>query len=82
MMLENGKSAVPIPSVGADGEQPIPKNSEISIAESDLNSNPLEHDFDEMFTIQFSRASRRSLTACFMQGRICLLEHPRWASHS
>lgn len=49
MMLENGKSAVPIPSVGADGEQPIPKNSEISIAESDLNSNPLEHDFDEMF---------------------------------
>lgn len=49
MKLENGKSAVPIPSVGADGEQPIPKNSEISIAESDLNSNPLEHDFDEMF---------------------------------
>jgi len=49
MKLENGKSAVPIPSVGADGEQPIPKNSEISIAESDLNSNPLEHNFDEMF---------------------------------
>ena len=49
MKLENGKSAVPIPSVGADGEQPIPKNSEISIAESDLNSNPSEADFDEMF---------------------------------
>lgn len=44
MKLENGKSTAPIPSVGADGEQPIPKTSENSIAESDLNSNPLECD--------------------------------------
>ena len=49
MKLENRKSAVPIPSVGADGEQPIPKMSETSIAESNLNSNPSEADFDEMF---------------------------------
>lgn len=49
MKLENGKSTAPIPSVGADGEQPIPKTSENSIAESDLNSNPLECDLEEMF---------------------------------
>jgi len=43
------KSAVPIPPVGADGEQPIHKTSDASIAEDSSENNPQEQTLEEKY---------------------------------
>lgn len=45
---EKEKPAVPIPSVGADGEQPLSKSSKKSIAEENSENNPHEKNYEEM----------------------------------
>lgn len=49
-MLEYAKEkpAVPVPPVGADGEQPLSKISMKSIAEENCENNPTEKNFEEM----------------------------------
>ncbi len=48
-MPKKTKSAAPIPSVGADGEQPIQKATNQSIADNLSKNNPLEQNLEEMF---------------------------------
>lgn len=43
------KAAAPIPPVGADGEQPIHKTTEPSIAENSTENNPSEQSFEEKY---------------------------------
>ena len=43
------KTAVPLPSVGAGGEQPIPKVSEQSITDENLKNNPSDEGLEEMY---------------------------------
>ena len=47
-MPDYEKAAVPIPSVGADGEQPTSKTTTISIAEEVAENNPSEKKYREM----------------------------------
>lgn len=48
MATKNEKPAVPVPPVGADGGQPLFKNSEQSIAEEISKNNPQEKNYEEM----------------------------------
>ena len=41
------KAAVPIPPVGAGGEQPVQKTTGLSIAEDLTENNPLEQTLEE-----------------------------------
>lgn len=47
MTLEKTKAAAPIPPVGADGEQPIQKNTNHNIAEDLSENNSLEQIYEE-----------------------------------
>lgn len=49
MILEKAKSAAPIPPVGADGEQPIQKITNQSIADNPPENNPSEQNLEEMY---------------------------------
>ena len=49
MIPKKAKSAAPIPSVGADGEQPIQKVTDHSIADNLSENNPSEQNLEEMF---------------------------------
>lgn len=48
MATEKEKPAVPVPSVGADGEQPLSKSAEQSIAEENSEDNPQEKNYEDM----------------------------------
>jgi RecA-family ATPase len=48
MATKNEKPAVPVPPVGADGGQPLSKNSEQSIAEEISKNNPQGKNYEEM----------------------------------
>ena len=48
MAIEKEKPAVPVPPVGADGEQPLSKSSDKSIAEEIFENNPQEKNYEEM----------------------------------
>ena len=41
------KAAVPIPPVGADGEQPVHKTTDLTITEDSSENNPLEQSYEE-----------------------------------
>ena len=45
------KRTVPVPSVGADGEQPNSQTTTQSIAEETAENNPQEKDLEEMLRI-------------------------------
>ena len=49
MITEKEKTTVPIPSVGADGKQPLSKTHEQSIADDFSENNPLNQNLDEIY---------------------------------
>ena len=53
------KAAVPIPPVGAGGEQPVQKTTGLSIAEDLTENNPLEQTLEEKLVgVQYMLDSR------------------------
>ncbi|NLB56111.1 MAG: hypothetical protein GX811_10170, partial [Lentisphaerae bacterium] len=48
MATEKERSAVPVPPAPTDGEQPLSKSSDKSIAEEIFENNPPEKNYEEM----------------------------------
>lgn len=48
MATEKEKPAVPVPPAPTDGEQPLSKSSEQSIAEVNIENNPLDKNYEEI----------------------------------
>ena len=51
------KRTVPVPSVGADGEQPISQTPTASITEETTENNPPEKNYAELVTVHGSADS-------------------------
>lgn len=49
MMIENGKTTALVPSVGADGGQPLHNSTEQSIPDENTEINPPEEDLQELY---------------------------------
>ena len=68
MATKNEKPAVPVPPVGADGGQPLSKNSEQSIAEEISKNNPQEKNYEEMIHTICSQTTPSAVVVTEIKG--------------
>ena len=68
------KRTVPVPSVGADGEQPNSQTTTQSIAEETAENNPQEKDLEEMLFANLTTSDIRSLAGIAKQYRETIRE--------
>ena len=68
-MQENEKTTVPIPSVGADGEQSLSYVTNEIITTGNEEINPID---ESLSLIHISEPTRLLLMACFTPVPICL----------